>query len=283
MILVVDDSRAMRMIVLRELRKAGYETRDVAEAENGLSALEKIRQGGVDLVLSDWNMPEMSGIALLRSLRKEGNNIPFGLVTSESTPLMHRDALDAGADFVVTKPFSADSLSVQVERVMQGLRQADGIGAAVAQEEVTLSGILEDLLGRKVVVSQASPPRLPVAGAVARYRSASEARRILAVGELTLAASLGAALSRMPLGAAEEAVEEGNLPELLERNMYEVFNILSKVVPDREELWHLEGMKVLPRLQEHAEVSQAMPISWSGAVEVKVDGYLSGRLAFLRI
>jgi two-component system chemotaxis response regulator CheY len=139
-ILVVDDSRAMRMIVLRELRKAGYETRDVAEAENGRDALEKIRAGGVDLVLSDWNMPEMNGMTLLMALRRDGNDIPFGFVTSESTPLMHRDALDAGADFVVTKPFTADTLALQVERALQGVRQGDGLAAALAPKELSLAG-----------------------------------------------------------------------------------------------------------------------------------------------
>lgn len=91
-ILVVDDSRAMRMIVLRELRKAGFDTKDVREAENGLGALEQIKAGGIELVLSDWNMPEMDGMCLLQALRGGGNHVPFGFVTSESTAVMHRDA-----------------------------------------------------------------------------------------------------------------------------------------------------------------------------------------------
>ena len=128
-ILVVDDSRAMRMIVLRELRKAGHETRDAIEAENGRVALVRVRQGGVHLVLSCWNMPEMNGITLLRTLRREGIAVPFGFITSESTAHIHREALDAGADFVVTKPFSVETLSVPVGQALRGTRQADGIDA----------------------------------------------------------------------------------------------------------------------------------------------------------
>lgn len=74
MTLVVDDSRAMRMTVLRELHKGGYDTRDVPEVENGRPALEAIRQGGVDLVLCDWNMPEMNGITLLQALSSCGRD-----------------------------------------------------------------------------------------------------------------------------------------------------------------------------------------------------------------
>lgn len=283
MILVVDDSRAMRMIVMRELRKAGFETRDIEEAENGRVALDRIRTGGIHLVLSDWNMPEMTGITLLQALRREGNDVPFGFVTSESTPLMHRDALDAGADFVVTKPFNADSLSLQVERVMQGVRQGDGLGAALAQQETSLDDVLEGLLGQAVSVCKAGLPDPAAAGAVARYRSDSDVKRIMLVAEMGIAVSFGAALSKVPPATAEEALEDGELPENLERNLYEVFNVLSKVVPDREELWHFTGMKIMTKLVDHDEVRHASPLSWSRSVEVKIGRYPAGRLAFLRV
>ena len=281
-ILVVDDSRAMRMILLRELRKAGYDTSDVLEAENGRVALERIREGGVDLVLSDWNMPELNGMGLLQSLRREGNDIPFGFVTSESTPLMHRDALDAGADFVVTKPFSADSLSVQVERVLEGRRQNDGLGAAVASEEASLASVLSDLLGRDVATIESGPPQIERPGAVARYRSATEAGRMLFVAELEVVAAVGAALSRVPPGAVEDFIKERDVPETVEQNFYEVLNVLSKVVPGYGDRWWLEGMKLLPRLSDHTEVQEARAESWRKPVQVRVAGYPIGRAAFLR-
>lgn len=281
-ILVVDDSRAMRMIVLRELRKAGYQTRDVAEAENGRDALDKIRAGGVDLVLSDWNMPEMNGMSLLTALRRDGNNIPFGFVTSESTPLMHRDALDAGADFVVTKPFSADSLALQVERALQGVRQGDGLAAALAPKDQSLAEMLEELLGRDVVTKPSTPPKLASPGAVARYRGENEATRALLVAELEVAASMGAALSRIPHGVVEEEAKVGKLSDIVQTNLYEVFNVLSKAVPGYEERWRLEGMKVLGELGEHAEVWDARPDMWRSCVTVAIDGYPSGHIGFLR-
>ena len=108
-ILIVDDSRAMRMIVSRVLRQAGYGESILEEAENGQDALDIIRAGVPDLVLSDWNMPVMTGIELLRTLQSEGVAVKFGFVTSEHTPEMREQAIAAGALFLLTKPFTADS------------------------------------------------------------------------------------------------------------------------------------------------------------------------------
>lgn len=110
-ILVVDDSRAMRMIVVRTLKQTDLGSHaDVVEATNGAEALGLVREQQPDLVLSDWNMPEMSGIQLLEALNAEGITPPFGFVTSESTPEMYERAMANGAKFLVTKPFTPESL-----------------------------------------------------------------------------------------------------------------------------------------------------------------------------
>jgi CheY-like chemotaxis protein len=271
------------MIVMRELRKAGYETRDVLEAENGRLAFDRIQEGGVDLVLSDWNMPEMTGIDLLKALREGGNEVPFGFVTSESTPSMHRDALDAGADFVVTKPFSADSLSTQVERVLEGRRQADGLGAATADEHLSLVNILSDLLGHKVAATPCEPPRLGSPGVIGLYRSATETTTTLFVAELGVAAAVGAALSRVPPGAAEDFVAEGTLPDVILQNLHEVLNVLSKVVPGKDERWWLDEMQVHQVLNDHDHISSTTSPSWLQPLEIKVAGYPFGRAGFLTV
>ena len=108
-ILIVDDSKAMRMILGRVLRQAGYGTAEFVEASNGAEGLSAVRGGGIDLVLSDWNMPEMNGIEFLQKLRGEGNTIQFGFVTSESTADMKEQAVLAGATFFIIKPFTADA------------------------------------------------------------------------------------------------------------------------------------------------------------------------------
>lgn len=109
-LMIVDDSKAMRMIVRRTLRQAGFEG-ECLEATNGAEALATAKSEPLDFIISDWNMPEMDGIALLKALRSAGITTGFGFVTSESTPQMRELAEDAGARFVISKPFTADDLS----------------------------------------------------------------------------------------------------------------------------------------------------------------------------
>ncbi len=116
-ILVVDDSRAMRSIVMRAVRQAGYEASFV-EATNGVEALEVIRRSPPTLVMADWNMPEMSGIALLQALRAEGNPVKVGFVTSESDPSMRDLAFQAGALFMLGKPFTPDAIKAVLDPVL---------------------------------------------------------------------------------------------------------------------------------------------------------------------
>jgi two-component system chemotaxis response regulator CheY len=117
-ILIADDSRVMRQIVTRTLRQAGFSGHDLIEAADGKQALDAAVNEAPDLVLSDWNMPEMTGVEVLRALRATGNQVPFGLVTSEGTPEMRRAATDAGALFLITKPFSADAFRDALDPIL---------------------------------------------------------------------------------------------------------------------------------------------------------------------
>jgi two-component system, chemotaxis family, chemotaxis protein CheY len=110
-ILVVDDSKTIRMLVKRNLKQAGYEHANVLEADDGAQALDIARREPLDLILSDWNMPEMSGLQFLQALRAEGNDTTFGFITSESTPSYKDQAMRAGATFLLSKPFNADSFA----------------------------------------------------------------------------------------------------------------------------------------------------------------------------
>jgi two-component system chemotaxis response regulator CheY len=117
-ILIVDDSRVMRSIVTRTLRQAGYDDHDVVQAGNGVEALDVMADEHPDLVLCDWNMPEMNGIELLRTLRSQGDTTPFGFVTSEGSAEMRQRAEAAGALFLIAKPFTADVFAEVLEPVL---------------------------------------------------------------------------------------------------------------------------------------------------------------------
>ncbi|MEU4213882.1 response regulator [Actinoplanes sp. NPDC026623] len=107
-ILIADDSRVMRQIVTRTLRQAGFGDHDLVEAADGQETVDKANSEKPDLIISDWNMPELTGIEVLRKLRAAGNDVKFGFVTSECTPEMQQAAEAAGSAFFIVKPFTAE-------------------------------------------------------------------------------------------------------------------------------------------------------------------------------
>ena len=117
-ILIVDDSKAMRMIIKRTLKQAGFDGHEIIEACDGVQAVELVTSDTPDLVLSDWNMPEMNGIDLLKKLREDGNQVNLGFITSESSPNTIKEAMGAGASFVITKPFTPESFQQTLQPVL---------------------------------------------------------------------------------------------------------------------------------------------------------------------
>ena len=117
-ILVTDDSRVMRQIVIRTLRQAGYDDHDIIQAADGKEAFDMVASEQPDLVLSDWNMPEMTGIECLEALRASGSQVKFGFVTSEGSPEMREKAANAGALFLIAKPFNEDTFKEALDGVI---------------------------------------------------------------------------------------------------------------------------------------------------------------------
>lgn len=117
-VLIADDSKAMRMIVLRTLRQSGLQIDEVFEAEDGAQALAAVPTFAPDLIVSDWNMPNMTGIEFLNDLRASGNQTTFGFVTSESNPAMKEKAIDSGAAFFLSKPINVERLAEVVGAVV---------------------------------------------------------------------------------------------------------------------------------------------------------------------
>jgi two-component system chemotaxis response regulator CheY len=118
-ILIVDDSRTMRMIVRRTLRQANIGEHTYEEAENGRDALERLKTFRADLILSDWNMPEMDGMGLLEAVRASGNtHTRFGFVTSQSSVESRERATGAGAAFLITKPFSPEDIEAVLKPLL---------------------------------------------------------------------------------------------------------------------------------------------------------------------
>lgn len=117
-ILLVDDSKTMRMIVQRAIRQAGFRGLAISEAENGAQALVVLEGQHPKLILSDWNMPEMSGIEFLVKVRAANNNVPFGFITSEASSEIKTLAMNSGATFLITKPFSPEDVQEALSPIL---------------------------------------------------------------------------------------------------------------------------------------------------------------------
>lgn len=117
-ILIADDSKVMRQIVTRTLRQAGFDGHDLVEAVDGSDAFQKVQSEAPDLVLSDWNMPNMTGIELLDRLRSSGSAVQFGFVTSEGSPEMRERAAASGALFLIAKPFTPEAFRDALDPIL---------------------------------------------------------------------------------------------------------------------------------------------------------------------
>ena len=116
-ILVVDDFATMRRIVKNLLRDLGFS--NVTEADDGSSALPLLKDGNFDFVVTDWNMPQMKGIDLLKAIRADERmkELPVLLVTAEAKKEQIVEAANAGVNGYVVKPFTAETLKGKIDKI----------------------------------------------------------------------------------------------------------------------------------------------------------------------
>ena len=117
--LVVDDFSTMRRIVRNLLKELGFT--NVEEAEDGAAALSKLRQGGFEVVVSDWNMPNMDGLSLLQTMRADAalKSLPFLMITADAKKENIAAAVQAGASSCIAKPFTAATLQEKLDKIFE--------------------------------------------------------------------------------------------------------------------------------------------------------------------
>lgn len=116
-ILIVDDFSTMRRIVRNILRQLGYN--NVVEADDGTTAWEILNREKIDFIVSDWNMPKMTGIELLRKVRSSETlaDLPFLMVTAEAQQENIIEAVQAKVSNYIVKPFTADTLQQKIDKI----------------------------------------------------------------------------------------------------------------------------------------------------------------------
>ncbi len=117
-VLLVDDFSTMRRIIRNLLKDIGYT--NVEEAEDGAVALTKLKAETFEFIISDWNMPNMTGIELLKAVRADTSlkALPFLMVTAEAKPENVTEALKAGVNNYIVKPFTSATLKEKIDKIL---------------------------------------------------------------------------------------------------------------------------------------------------------------------
>jgi two-component system chemotaxis response regulator CheY len=118
-ILIVDDFATMRRILKNILKQLGF--KNLVEADDGTSAWDVLEGQKIDLIISDWNMPKMTGLELLKKVRASDNlkKTPFLMVTAEAQKQNVIEAVQAGVSNYVVKPFTAEAISDKLEKILK--------------------------------------------------------------------------------------------------------------------------------------------------------------------
>ncbi len=118
-ILIVDDFSTMRRIIKNLLRDLGFT--NTSEADDGLTALPMLQQGNFDFLVTDWNMPGMEGIELLKKVREDDelNSLPVLLVTAEAKKEQIVEAAQAGVNGYIVKPFTSGTLKEKIDKIFE--------------------------------------------------------------------------------------------------------------------------------------------------------------------
>ena len=118
-VLIVDDFATMRRILKNILKQIGF--KNILEADDGTTALEVLDRQTIDLIISDWNMPKMTGLELLKSVRasEKYKKTPFLMVTAEAQKQNVIEAVQAGVSNYVVKPFTAEAISEKLTKILK--------------------------------------------------------------------------------------------------------------------------------------------------------------------
>ncbi len=118
-VLIVDDFATMRRILKNILKQIGF--KNIHEADDGTTAIEVLEKININLIISDWNMPKMTGLELLKHVRADAQykKVPFLMVTAEAQKQNVIEAVQAGVSNYVVKPFTAEAISEKLAKILK--------------------------------------------------------------------------------------------------------------------------------------------------------------------
>ncbi|MCF8070554.1 MAG: response regulator [Desulfobacterales bacterium] len=127
-ILVVDDSIPMRSVIIRTIKSSGFGAASFVEANNGKEALDKMKDDWLDLVVTDYNMPEMDGMTLIQEMKKDSifKEIPVLVVTTEGSQEKIEEFIEKGASGYIKKPFTPELIRQKLTEILGEMEEDEG-------------------------------------------------------------------------------------------------------------------------------------------------------------
>ncbi|MGB0647191.1 MAG: response regulator [Bradymonadia bacterium] len=236
-ILIIDDSDAMRQVLKRMIRACGWRTA-VVEARDGQHALKVLRKERPDLVITDWDMPGVSGISLVRGFVRNGISTPIGMVTANAGPQHLEEAKKAGASFVLGKPFSLPTLRATISPYVLG-KQPSGLMESQTPKSVSLGTAIAESLNQlmKTLVYHEDGLGVQVngsSGAVFSFADEIGEVRFVLAFDWSLANYLAAALFGDGSVDAEQAIRTRRVTPQVKDSLLEVAALFRGILRTKE-------------------------------------------------
>lgn len=297
--LIVDDSRAMQVIVKRGLEQLGYSDNEYRMASNGKDALNIVREWKPDLILCDWHMPEMTGIQLLQLLNRLNLDCNIGFVTSETSESRLKEAKEMGARFIVNKPFTDEALHKAILPIIQGAIEGED---ALEQENVidcdkgvTLPSAASfdkainaiTSVPVKLIEKEISPlnyEHLPFVTGLYAIPGTSSIRSICIL-DLQASCYLGSALNGLPVEDALDSIEQKAIPKQLIENCGLVMKVISVLFfdPKTGQDLKLENHHLIAKPFAKLDALSKKGENQRMDFELDVEGYGKGRMSVIAV
>ncbi len=299
--LIVDDSLAMQTIVRRSLERAGYKDNEFKMATDGIQALEIIRDWEPSLVITDWHMPNMSGLELLQEIKSQMLDLKVGLVTTETSPKRVLEARQAGALFVLHKPFDLAEFQKVILPIVQGSVEGEALlnNYDSSQDNnryelqlpsiPSLSKIFNGFTLKEVTVekSEKSPINynyLPYVMALFNDRE-KDVIKAICILDIRAAVILACAFDNIPADQVNEIIASKTLDKKLLDNNKRLLKMISALFyePSSEQDLDLKGVHMIPkpfdRLDKLGESSAENRLD----LLIKVEGYGEGQMILMPV
>ncbi|MEH6346271.1 MAG: response regulator [Bermanella sp.] len=299
--LIVDDSLAMQTIVRRTLEKAGYRDNEFKMASDGLQALDIIRDWEPDLVITDWHMPNMSGLELLNEIKSQMLDLKVGLVTAETNPKRVLEARQAGALFVLHKPFDLQKFQEVILPIVQGSVEGEALltNYDSAQDntryELKLPSIpslrkildgftLKSVNVKKAPESQIDYQYLPYVMALFNDRE-KDVIKALCILDIRAAVILGCAFDNAPTSDVVTAIKNKSLDKRLLDNNKRLLKMISALFydPSSEQDLDLKGVHLIPKPFDRLDKLGSSSSDKRLDLTISVEGYGEGQIILMPV